>query len=216
MLGRPGTSPRGSVAARPQRRSAVRTPRCGSPGLRCAGRRRSNRAWAYPTIGPRRRPRSGRLCAGGPVNHFFETGKKATKRRRLGPLLRGLRMMFNLALILGLCAAVGVAGLYLSVVERYGESLSKTYPRLMQESYVYDARGGVIGAVRGGERRQTVGMGGMGDHLPSAVVAVEDRRFHEHFGVDFEGLGRAAWTDLRAWGGREGGAPVGEQLTKNT
>jgi penicillin-binding protein 1A len=124
-------------------------------------------------------------------------------------------MMFNLALILGLCAAVGVAGLYLSVVERYGESLSKTYPRLMQDSYVYDARGEMIGAFRAEESRQTVGMGGMGEHLPSAVVAVEDRRFHEHFGVDFEGLGRAAWTDLRAWEVQEGGSTISEQLMKN-
>jgi penicillin-binding protein 1A len=124
-------------------------------------------------------------------------------------------MMFNLALILGLCAAVGVAGLYLSVVERYGESLSKTYPRLMQDSYVYDARGEMIGAFRAVESRQTVGMGGMGEHLPSAVVAVEDRRFHEHFGVDFEGLGRAAWTDLRAWEVQEGGSTISEQLMKN-
>jgi penicillin-binding protein 1A len=149
------------------------------------------------------------------VNHFFETGKKATKRRRLGPLLRGLRMMFNLTLILGLCAAVGVAGLYLSVVERYGESLSRTHPRLMQDSYVYDARGEMIGAFRAEESRQTVGLDGMGEHLPSAVVAVEDRRFYEHFGVDFEGLGRAAWTDLRAWEVQEGGSTISEQLMKN-
>src|SRR4028119_1924295 len=177
MLGRPGTSHRECVAARPQRRSAVRTPRCGSPGLRCAGRRRSNRAWAYPTIGPRPSAYSGTLGAGGPVNQFFETGKKATKRRPPGLLLRGLRMMFNLALVLVLCGAVGIAGLYLSVVERYGESLSRTYPRLPQDSYVYDAQGEMIGAFRAETSRQTVGMGGMGEHLPLAVVAVEDRRF---------------------------------------
>ena len=149
------------------------------------------------------------------MNQFFETGKKATKGRRPGLLLRGLRVMLNLALVLGLCAAVGVAGLYLSVVERYGESLSRTYPRLPQDSYVYDVRGEMIGAFRAEESRQTVGMSGMGEHLPSAVVAVEDRRFYEHFGVDFEGLGRAAWTDLRAWEVQEGGSTISEQLMKN-
>src|SRR4028118_1121671 len=219
MLGRPGTSPRGPVAARPRRRSAARTPRCGSAGLRCAGRRRSNRAWAYPTIGPRPSAYSGRLDAGGSVNQFFETGKKATTRRQPGLLLRGLRMMFNLALVLALvlvlCGAIGMAGLYLSVVERYGESLSRTYPKLPQDSYVYDAQGEMIGAFRAETSRQTVGMGGMGEHLPLAVVAVEDRRFYEHLGVDFEGLGRAAWTDLRAWEVQEGGSTISEQLMKN-
>jgi len=149
------------------------------------------------------------------VNHFFATGKKATKRRRPGLLLRGLRISFNLFLVLGLCGAFGVAGLYLSVVERHGDSLSRTYPRLMQDSYVYDARGEMIGAFRAEESRQTVGLDGMGEHLPSAIVAVEDRRFYEHFGVDFEGLGRAAWTDLRAWEVQEGGSTISEQLMKN-
>ena len=149
------------------------------------------------------------------MNQFFETGKKAAKRRQPGFLLRGLRMMFNLVLVLALCGAVGIAGLYLSVVERYGEGLSRTYPELPQDSYVYDARGEMVGAFRAEESRQTVGMGGMGEHLPSAVVAVEDRRFYEHFGVDFEGLGRAAWTDLRAWEVQEGGSTISEQLMKN-
>jgi penicillin-binding protein 1A len=149
------------------------------------------------------------------VNHFFETGKKARDKRRPGLLLRGLRMLFNLALVLGLCAAVGVAGLYLSVVERYGDGLSRRHPRLVQDSYVYDVRGERIGAFRAEESRQTVGFDGMGEHLPSAVVAVEDRRFYEHFGVDFEGLGRAAWTDLRAWEVQEGGSTISEQLMKN-
>ena len=149
------------------------------------------------------------------MNHFFQTGKKATERRRPGLRLRGLRMMFNLALILGLCAAVGIVGLYLSVVERYRESLSMTHPRLMQDSYAYDVQGEMIGAFRAEESRQTVGLDGMGEHLPSAVVVVEDRRFYEHFGVDFEGLGRAAWTDLRAWEVQEGGSTISEQLMKN-
>jgi penicillin-binding protein 1A len=85
----------------------------------------------------------------------------------------------------------------------------------MQDSYVYDAQGEMIGAFRAEESRQTVSMSGMGEHLPSAVVAVEDRRFYEHFGVDFEGLGRAAWTDLRAWEVQEGGSTISEQLMKN-
>ena len=47
--------------------------------------------------------------------------------------------------------------------------------------------------------------GGFGENLPRVVVAVEDRRFYAHFGVDFEGIARAAWTDLRARGA-EGGS----------
>jgi membrane peptidoglycan carboxypeptidase len=149
------------------------------------------------------------------VNHFFETGKKAREKRRPGPLLYVLRTLFNLFLILGLCGVVGVAALYLSVVERYDASLSRKHPLLVQDSYVYDRQGERIGVLEAPESRETVGLDGMGDHLPAAVVAIEDRRFYEHFGVDFEGLGRAAWTDLRAWEVQEGGSTISEQLMKN-
>lgn len=149
------------------------------------------------------------------MNHSFETSKKAKVRRRPGLLLRGLRLLFNGALILGLCGVVGVAALYMTVVDRYEDDLSRDYPRLVQDSYVYDARGERIGTLRAVESRQTVGFDGMGEYLPRAVVAVEDRRFYDHFGVDFEGLGRAAWTDLRAWEVQEGGSTISEQLMKN-
>jgi penicillin-binding protein 1A len=149
------------------------------------------------------------------VNDWFETGKKARGKPRPGLLVRGLRTAFNVALILGASTAIGVAGLYLFVVEQYGDDLARPRPELVQDSYVYDARGERIGAFRAEESRETVGLEGLGKSLPAAVVAVEDRRFYGHFGVDFEGLGRAAWTDLRAWEVQEGGSTISEQLMKN-
>jgi penicillin-binding protein 1A len=150
------------------------------------------------------------------VNNFFETSKKKSKGRRLGrPARRGLRALFNLALILGMSAAVITACLYLFVVREYEDALDRTYPALAENSYVYDVDGNTIGVIPVTESRETVGFGGLGEHLPEAVVAVEDRRFYGHFGVDFEGLARAAWTDLRSWEVQEGGSTITEQLMKN-
>ena len=39
----------------------------------------------------------------------------------------------------------------------------------------------------------------------SAVVAVEDHRFEQHFGIDLIAIGRAAWNNLTTWSLREGG-----------
>jgi penicillin-binding protein 1A len=150
------------------------------------------------------------------VNNFFETSKKKSKGRRLGrPLRRGLRALFNLALILGVSAVVIAASLYLFVVREYEDDLDRTYPALAENSYVYDVDGNIIGEIPVPESRETVGFEGLGEHLPEAVVAVEDRRFYGHFGVDFEGLARAAWTDLRSWEVQEGGSTITEQLMKN-
>src|SRR3984957_3596591 len=55
----------------------------------------------------------------------------------------------------------------------------------------------------------------MSPYLPKAVVATEDRRFYQHFGVDPVGLLRAAFTDLRAGHVVQGGSTITQQLAKN-
>ena len=51
--------------------------------------------------------------------------------------------------------------------------------------------------------------------LVQAVVAIEDRRFFEHPGVDFRGLLRASIANLRAGGVVQGGSTLTQQLAKN-
>jgi membrane peptidoglycan carboxypeptidase len=149
------------------------------------------------------------------VNSFFETSKKASKKRRFGLLFRTLRTLFNLGLIALVLVGVLTVGLYLVVIREYGDRLDQRYPDLAQDSYIYDVNGDRIGEFEVEESRETVGFEDFGEHLPRAVIAVEDRRFYHHFGVDFEGVGRAAWTDLRAWEVQEGGSTITEQLMKN-
>jgi penicillin-binding protein 1A len=149
------------------------------------------------------------------VNSFFETSKKATKKHRRGILRRTLRVLFNLGLVVAVVASVVVVGLYLYVIREYGDRLDQRYPELAQDSYIYGANGDRIGEFEVEESRETVGYDDFGEQLPRAVVAVEDRRFYDHFGMDFEGVGRAAWTDLWAWEVQEGGSTITEQLMKN-
>jgi penicillin-binding protein 1A len=53
------------------------------------------------------------------------------------------------------------------------------------------------------------------DHLIKAVLATEDRRFYEHFGIDPSGLARALMTNARAGGVVQGGSTISQQLAKN-
>jgi penicillin-binding protein 1A len=149
------------------------------------------------------------------VNSFFETSKKASKKRRRGLVLVTLRILFNLALILTAASAIALVGSYFFVIEEHGERLDRKYPELVQDSYVYDINGNKVGEFAVEESRETVGFDAFGEHLPRAVIAVEDRRFYDHFGVDPEGVARAAWTDLRAREVHEGGSTITEQLMKN-
>lgn len=53
------------------------------------------------------------------------------------------------------------------------------------------------------------------DHLIKAVLATEDRRFFDHWGIDFLGLARAMTENARAGGVVQGGSTLTQQLAKN-
>jgi len=55
----------------------------------------------------------------------------------------------------------------------------------------------------------------MPPYLPRAVIATEDRRFYDHFGIDPLGIARAIFEDLRAHRLRQGGSTITQQLDKN-
>ena len=65
------------------------------------------------------------------------------------------------------------------------------------------------------EKRRLVKIADMPPHLVQAVVAIEDRRFYAHRGVDWRGVVRALYRNLRAGGVTEGGSTLTQQLVKN-
>ena len=48
-----------------------------------------------------------------------------------------------------------------------------------------------------------------------AVVAVEDRRFYEHGAIDYVGIARAIWTNIKSFELKEGGSSITQQVAKN-
>ena len=53
------------------------------------------------------------------------------------------------------------------------------------------------------------------DYVIKAVLATEDRRFYEHFGIDIIGTGRALTVNARSSGVVQGGSSITQQLAKN-
>ncbi|VAV88040.1 Multimodular transpeptidase-transglycosylase [hydrothermal vent metagenome] len=54
------------------------------------------------------------------------------------------------------------------------------------------------------------------DHVVNAFLAIEDRRFYSHWGVDPRGLARAAWSNATGSGMTQGGSTITQQLAKLT
>ncbi|HSD35148.1 MAG TPA: PBP1A family penicillin-binding protein, partial [Alphaproteobacteria bacterium] len=52
-------------------------------------------------------------------------------------------------------------------------------------------------------------------YLPRAVLAIEDRRFYSHFGIDPLGVARAIWVNIRTGKFVQGGSTITQQLAKN-
>lgn len=61
---------------------------------------------------------------------------------------------------------------------------------------------------------QPVKLSELPKHVPQAFIAIEDRRYYSHWGVDPIGIARAAWRNLAAGGVREGGSTITQQLAK--
>jgi penicillin-binding protein 1A len=76
-------------------------------------------------------------------------------------------------------------------------------------------RSGHVFATFGDLVGEPLRLGDMPRYLPEAVVAVEDRRFWHHLGIDPIGLARAAWTNITAGHVVQGGSTITQQVAKN-
>ncbi|HYS49720.1 MAG TPA: PBP1A family penicillin-binding protein, partial [Xanthobacteraceae bacterium] len=77
-----------------------------------------------------------------------------------------------------------------------------------------DRYGNEVGT-RGIRHNDSIPLEQFPDHLIKAVLATEDRRFYEHFGIDFPGTARALTANARAGGVVQGGSSITQQLAKN-
>ena len=118
------------------------------------------------------------------------------------------------ALAIGLAAGIGGT----AAVFAYGSScdLDSLDPvRIGRNSFVYAADGSLLGSIPAERNRQPVSAEEMSPWVRKATIAVEDRRFYEHGGVDVEGIARAAITDIKAGQVVEGGSTITQQLVRN-
>ena len=72
-----------------------------------------------------------------------------------------------------------------------------------------------LAKLTGNENRVLVRQDQISPNMKNAVIAMEDKRFYEHKGVDYRGIARALWQDLRQRRAAQGGSTITQQLVKN-
>ena len=128
------------------------------------------------------------------------------KRRRF----RFLLWSFRLAFWASFAFAVLVAYAWVSLGGEKGFRIPTREPGILLL-----ADDGATLAERGAFFGDEVRIDELPDYVPNAIIAIEDRRFRMHFGVDPLGLARAIYSNIRAGRVVEGGSTLTQQLAKN-
>ncbi|HEX6711042.1 MAG TPA: transglycosylase domain-containing protein [Rubrobacter sp.] len=152
--------------------------------------------------------------------NLVRIGRRRKRLRKKSKLWQRLRTAL---LLLCLVAIVGVVGLFASAVSTY-QTLAANMPdlddyrstELAQTSLVYDTNGKVVDQLYGVQNRFVVPLDKVDPTLQKAIISIEDHRFYQHRGLDFEAIGRAALENLRTLSIQEGGSTLTQQLIKNT
>ncbi|HWE82150.1 MAG TPA: transglycosylase domain-containing protein [Gaiellaceae bacterium] len=134
--------------------------------------------------------------------------KRVHRRGKAGPIAAGA-----VVAVIVILALVGFgAGAALSA----SCSLSSLKPvNIGSNTFVYAADGSLLGSIPAVRNRSPVKLDRISAWLPKATVAVEDKRFYEHGGVDYVGIARALWADVSAGKVVEGGSTISQQLVRN-
>lgn len=115
----------------------------------------------------------------------------------------------SIASLVFIIVTAGGMTIYISSLD-----ISKLQTPLAQPSYFYDQKGTRISQLSSSRIEPVTG-----DQIPlnmkNALIAVEDRRFYEHQGVDLRSISRALYRDLISGDFSEGGSTITQQLAKN-
>jgi penicillin-binding protein 1A len=137
--------------------------------------------------------------------------KNIRKRKRKSILLIGVSF-FVLALFFSLLIGIQTV---LALMHDLPKLSEKDLLSLGQTSKIYASDGTLLAEVFGTENRTVVPMEVIPDYLKQATIAIEDERFYNHGGVDYEAISRAIFTNLTSGRLAEGGSTITQQLVKN-
>ncbi|OIR02494.1 penicillin-binding protein 1A [mine drainage metagenome] len=121
---------------------------------------------------------------------------------------------FLLTIVVGGLSAIALVGIAAALIYPALPSLdvlTNYHPKLPLRVYTED---GYLISEFGEERRAYIKIEDVPQHMKDAIIAIEDRRFYQHHGVDTKGVLRAAITNLTG-GAKEGASTITMQVARN-
>lgn len=141
--------------------------------------------------------------------------RQRRRRRNKGGPHRAI--LLTLALLVTVVAIAGLASVgYVVSIAASAPDLSKLKPKDQgATSVVYAANGDRLGFIRSDVLRTPIASSEIPQTVKDATIAIEDKRFYQHKGVDAEGVVRAAVKNFNSGRTVEGGSTLTMQLIKN-
>src|SRR3954454_9346839 len=157
-------------------------------------------------LGLKPRRRGGEVPPPAPPPSPPERRKPRLKKLRVLFVLLGLGVLALVSMIFGMMAAVS-------------QDLPAIYDfaqyKASKNSEVFDANGVPLGTLTSDQNKILLSSGQISPNVKNAVVSIEDARFYEHNGVDFQGIGRALVKDILSQSAQQGASTITEQFVKN-
>jgi penicillin-binding protein 1A len=131
-----------------------------------------------------------------------------------GPRPLQKRPLFWAGLTTG-TAAIGLGVLWV-IVDQSVAKYSPTEPLSFAREGTLTIKGadGTNLLQLGSDTSETLKLWQFPDRVKKAFIAIEDRRFYEHDGVDYKGIVRAAWTNISTRGLAEGASSITQQVAR--
>ncbi len=137
-----------------------------------------------------------------------------SRKRRSRTRGIGFSRLIYWGAVLGLWAVIALVGIVVWVGAHLPAIQSLEIPKRPPTIQITGFDGSVL-ATRGEMAGANVALKDLPPYLPKAFIAIEDRRFYSHYGVDPIGIARAAVANVLHRGVSQGGSTLTQQLAKN-
>jgi 1A family penicillin-binding protein len=146
--------------------------------------------------------------------YYKKIYKEEEKKEQTKKIARYLIIKLIIGLLLMVFISLGIFVYYAKDLPRPEKFTEKDFS---EPTKIYDRTGEVVlYTIYGEEKRDIISLDKMPKYLLEAVIATEDSNFYSHFGIDFKGIIRAFFENIKKGSKAQGGSTISQQLIRSS